>query len=143
MQDQMADIYDTSDDIQNSLARNSYNVPEIDEDQLEAEVEALGDEIVADNDTSYLDQATQAPAIPANPTRVEVPEPQAVPVPVRPNSVSFRNITPCSVHICSFIQCNNMYIYLLTASANSTGISHVTKIINIDVFLNPGRTSSG
>jgi hypothetical protein len=72
----MEDIYNTSEDIQSSLCRNSYNVPEIDEDELAAELEALGDEIVADNDPSYLDQATQAPGIPPDSTvlRARVPE---------------------------------------------------------------------
>lgn len=32
---------------------------------LEAELEALGDELIADNDTSYLDEALNAPGVPS------------------------------------------------------------------------------
>ena len=41
-------------------------MPEIDEDDLEAELDALGDEMLLDDDTTYLDSAdtTNMPAIP-------------------------------------------------------------------------------
>jgi len=39
-------------------------MPEIDEDDLEAELDALGDEIGLDDDTSYLDEASKAPNAP-------------------------------------------------------------------------------
>jgi len=42
----------------------SYGMPEIDDDELEAELEALGDEIALDDDTSYLDEASKAPNAP-------------------------------------------------------------------------------
>lgn len=36
-------------------------MPEIDEDELEAELDALGDDLALDDDTSYLDEASKAP----------------------------------------------------------------------------------
>lgn len=39
-------------------------MPEIDDDELAAELDALGDEIALDNDTSYLDDVVKAPAAP-------------------------------------------------------------------------------
>ena len=49
--------------MQDVLGR-SYGVPDIDEDELEAELNALGDEIALDDDTSYLDDAAKAPNVP-------------------------------------------------------------------------------
>lgn len=42
----------------------SYGMPEIDDDELEAELDALGDDFMLDEDTSYLDQASAAPDAP-------------------------------------------------------------------------------
>ncbi len=39
-------------------------MPDVDEDELEAELDALGDEIALDDDTSYLDDALKAPNAP-------------------------------------------------------------------------------
>lgn len=39
-------------------------MPEIDDDELAAELDALGDEIALDDDTSYLDDAVKAPNVP-------------------------------------------------------------------------------
>lgn len=39
-------------------------MPEVDDDELEAELDALGDEIALDDDTSYLDDAVRAPNAP-------------------------------------------------------------------------------
>lgn len=39
-------------------------MPDVDEDELEAELDALGDEIALDDDTSYLDDALNAPNAP-------------------------------------------------------------------------------
>ena len=39
-------------------------MPEVDDDELEAELDALGDEIALDDDTSYLDEAARAPNAP-------------------------------------------------------------------------------
>lgn len=59
----MADMLEQADEVQEALGR-SYGTPEIDEDELEAELDALGDEIALDDDTSYLDDAVKAPSAP-------------------------------------------------------------------------------
>jgi len=63
LQDEMADILELSEEVQGALGR-SYNMPDVDEDELEAELDALGDEIALDDDTSYLDDAVRAPNAP-------------------------------------------------------------------------------
>lgn len=63
MQDELADMLEQADEVQEALGR-SYGTPEIDEDELEAELDALGDEIALDDDTSYLDDAVKAPSAP-------------------------------------------------------------------------------
>ena len=49
-----------SNEIQEVMGR-SYGMPEIDDDELEAELDALGDDIMLDEDSSYLDQAPSIP----------------------------------------------------------------------------------
>lgn len=49
--------------MQEALGR-TYGVPDIDEDELAAELDALGDEIAIDDDASYLDDVVKAPAAP-------------------------------------------------------------------------------
>jgi charged multivesicular body protein 5 len=67
----MADMLETSEEVQEALGR-SYNMPDVDEDELEAELDALGDEIALDDDTSYLDDAVRAPNAPEkDPSRPE------------------------------------------------------------------------
>lgn len=63
LQDDMADMLEQADEVQEALGRN-YNMPEIDEDELQAELDALGDEIALDDDSSYLDDVIKAPGIP-------------------------------------------------------------------------------
>uniref|UniRef100_A0A8C9P6D3 Charged multivesicular body protein 5 n=1 Tax=Spermophilus dauricus TaxID=99837 RepID=A0A8C9P6D3_SPEDA len=63
LQDQLEDMMEDANDVQEALSR-SYGTPELDEDDLEAELDALGDELLADEDSSYLDEAASAPAIP-------------------------------------------------------------------------------
>ncbi|KAB0405238.1 hypothetical protein E2I00_011113, partial [Balaenoptera physalus] len=63
LQDQLEDMMEDANEIQETLSR-SYGTPELDEDDLEAELDALGDELLADKDSSYLDEAAAAPAIP-------------------------------------------------------------------------------
>ncbi len=63
VQDDLADLLDQADEVQEALGR-SYGTPEIDEDELEAELEALGDDIIGDEDASYLDDAIKAPSAP-------------------------------------------------------------------------------
>ncbi|XP_077480036.1 charged multivesicular body protein 5 [Stigmatopora argus] len=63
IQDDLEDMMADANDIQESLGR-SYGTPEIDDDDLEAELSALGDEFLMDDDSSYLDQAATTPSIP-------------------------------------------------------------------------------
>uniref|UniRef100_A0A5F8HCV3 Charged multivesicular body protein 5 n=1 Tax=Monodelphis domestica TaxID=13616 RepID=A0A5F8HCV3_MONDO len=63
IQDQLEDMMEDANEIQEALSQ-SYGTPEIDEDDLEAELDALGDELLADEDSSYLDKVASAPAIP-------------------------------------------------------------------------------
>jgi len=63
VQDELADVLELTDEVQDALGR-SYNMPEVDDDELEAELDALGDEIALDDDTSYLDDAVKAPNAP-------------------------------------------------------------------------------
>jgi len=63
LQDEMADMFELSEEVQGALGR-SYNMPDVDEDELEAELDALGDEFALDDDTSYLDDAVRAPNAP-------------------------------------------------------------------------------
>ncbi|KAG0230850.1 hypothetical protein BGW42_000640 [Actinomortierella wolfii] len=61
MQDEMQDIMDQANEIQETLGR-SYGIPEeIDEDELEAELDALGDELYEEEEEpSYLEDAVSA-----------------------------------------------------------------------------------
>merc|ERR1711973_818985 len=63
LQDDLADMLEDANEVQEALGR-SYGMPDVDEDELEAELDALGDEIALDEDTSYLDDAISAPAVP-------------------------------------------------------------------------------
>ena len=48
-------MLEDANEVQDVLGRQ-YGMPEIDEDELEAELDALGDDIALDEDTSYLDE---------------------------------------------------------------------------------------
>ncbi|KAF6733984.1 Charged multivesicular body protein 5 [Oryzias melastigma] len=63
LQDQLEDMMEEAGEVQESLSR-SYGTPDIDEEDLEAELDALGDELLLDDDSSYLDEASAAPSIP-------------------------------------------------------------------------------
>lgn len=63
IQDDMADMLEQSEEVQEALGR-TYGVPEIDDDELAAELDALGDEIALDDDASYLDDVVKAPSAP-------------------------------------------------------------------------------
>ena len=56
-------ILEEANEIQEVMGR-TYGMPEIDEDDLEAELDALGDDFALDDDTSYLDDALKAPDAP-------------------------------------------------------------------------------
>ncbi|CAK9303547.1 unnamed protein product [Gordionus sp. m RMFG-2023] len=63
VQDDLEDLLDQANEVQDALGRQ-YGVPDIDESELDAELEALGDEMLGDTDTSYLDDASKAPSAP-------------------------------------------------------------------------------
>ncbi|XP_015750849.1 PREDICTED: charged multivesicular body protein 5-like [Acropora digitifera] len=57
----MSDMLEIANEVQDTLGR-TYGMPDdIDEADLEAELEALGDDLALDEDTSYLDEVP-APA---------------------------------------------------------------------------------
>lgn len=60
----MADMFEQADEVQEALGR-TYGMPEVDDDDLQAELDALGDEIALDDDTSYLDDVVKAPEAPS------------------------------------------------------------------------------
>lgn len=63
VQDELADLMEQADEVQEALGR-SYAVPDdINEDDLQAELDALGDDLAQDTDNSFLDEASGA-AIP-------------------------------------------------------------------------------
>ncbi|XP_046680699.1 charged multivesicular body protein 5-like [Homalodisca vitripennis] len=62
LQDEITDMLELHEELQGALGR-TYGMPEIDDDELQAELDALGDEIALDEDTSYLDEV-KAPAAP-------------------------------------------------------------------------------
>lgn len=57
-------MMEQADEVQEALGR-TYNTPEIDDDELAAELDALGDEIALDDDQSYLDNIVNAPEVPS------------------------------------------------------------------------------
>jgi len=63
IQDDLADMLEQADEVQEAMGR-SYGMPEIDDDELEAELEALGDDFALDEDTSFLDDAIKTPNAP-------------------------------------------------------------------------------
>merc|ERR1711881_304866 len=63
LQDDLSDMLEDANEVQEALGR-TYGMPEIDEDDLEAELDALGDDFALDDDTSYLDEAVKAPDAP-------------------------------------------------------------------------------
>ncbi|KAI6223069.1 hypothetical protein M3Y99_01439600 [Aphelenchoides fujianensis] len=63
LQDEMEDMLEMNNEIQDALSRQ-YDTPDIDETELEAELEALGEELEL-GDASYLDEAINAPGVPS------------------------------------------------------------------------------
>ena len=77
LQDELEDLTEQSNELQEVMGR-SYDMPDVNEDELEAELDALGDEIALDDDTSYLDDAVRAPNAPTT-----VPGADSIPARVR------------------------------------------------------------
>ena len=51
-------MLEDANEVQEVLGR-AYGVPDVDEDELEAELDALGDDLALDEDTSYLDEGRE------------------------------------------------------------------------------------
>jgi len=64
LHDEMEDMMDQANEVNEAMGR-SYGMPDVDESELEAELDALGDEIALDDDSSYLDEASKAPGVPS------------------------------------------------------------------------------
>ncbi|KAF5289219.1 hypothetical protein FQR65_LT00107 [Abscondita terminalis] len=60
VQDDLAAILNDVDDIQGALGQ-SYYLDDLDDDEINAELDALGEEIAVDDDSSYLDDVLKAP----------------------------------------------------------------------------------
>ena len=56
-------MLEQANEVQEAMGR-SYGVPDVDESELEAELEALTDELNLESDTSYLDETVKAPSAP-------------------------------------------------------------------------------
>jgi charged multivesicular body protein 5 len=72
IQDDMEDMLEQANEIQDVMGR-TYGMPDVDEDDLEAELAALGDELAIDTDVSYLDTPnvpTKEPGIDSVPSKV-------------------------------------------------------------------------
>lgn len=80
VQDDLADMLDQADEVQEALGR-TYNTAEVDEDELAAELDALGEEIALDDDQGYLDDVLNAPEAPST-----KPEAAGIGVPVNKGS---------------------------------------------------------
>lgn len=63
VQDELADMLEQADEVQEALGRSTTNI-NLDDEDLAAELDALGDELALDNDTSYLDDVLNAPEAP-------------------------------------------------------------------------------
>lgn len=64
LQDDMEDMLDQANEVQEALGRQ-YGTPDLDEADLEAELDALGDELEFDQESAYLDDALNAPSAPS------------------------------------------------------------------------------
>jgi len=65
LQDELGDMMEEASEIQEAMGRQ-YGMPDLDEDELEAELDALGDDLLLDDDSSFLDDAVTAPSIPTS-----------------------------------------------------------------------------
>lgn len=63
LQDELEDMMEQSNEVQEVLGR-AYGMPDVDDSELEAELEALTDELALDTDTSYLEEVS-APKVPS------------------------------------------------------------------------------
>lgn len=64
LQDDLEDMLDQANEVQEALGRQ-YGMPEIDDADLDAELDALGDDMFLEDDAAYLDEASSAPGVPS------------------------------------------------------------------------------
>lgn len=63
----MFDMITMNNEVNEAFA-SSYDMPDVDESELEAELAALGNELdLGETDTSYMNEALRAPVVPENP----------------------------------------------------------------------------
>lgn len=77
VQDELADMLEQADEVQEALGR-TYGMQDIDDDELAAELDALGDELALDTDSSYLDDVLKAPEAPSNKPEAETTKNKAI-----------------------------------------------------------------
>lgn len=79
LQDDLEDMMADANEVQEALGR-SYGVPDVDESELEAELEALGDElnVQTEVDTSFLDEIKTPSTVPTTEPSVPAKEPVTV-----------------------------------------------------------------
>lgn len=65
LQDDMEDMLDQANEVQEALGRQ-YGMPELDDADLDAELDALGDDMFMEDDAAYLDEASTAPGVPSS-----------------------------------------------------------------------------
>lgn len=86
IQDDMQDLMADANEVQEALSR-SYGVPDVDESELEAELEALGGELQMEGDTSFLDEVATPSSLPsAEPAATAPKAPAREPTSVAANS---------------------------------------------------------
>lgn len=97
IQDDLQDMMADANEVQEALGR-SYGVPDVDEAELEAELEALGDELQKESDTSFLDEVATPSTVPTfEPTPATVPKmPAREPASVASNSGSKLTTDPAA-----------------------------------------------
>jgi len=61
IQDQMEDVLEDANEIQDIMGR-TYGMPDVDDAELEAELDALGDDIALDDDAGFLDTTPKIPS---------------------------------------------------------------------------------
>lgn len=99
LQDDMEDMMADANEVQEALSR-SYGVPDVDESELEAELEALGDELQRETDTSFLDEVATPAAIPSDPAKSSLP-PAKEPVAMAQSSTASKLFTDPKASISS------------------------------------------
>ena len=133
LQDEMEDLTEQAGEIQEIMGR-SYGMPEIDDDELEAELDALGDDLAFDEDSSYLDEASKAPNAPTG-----IPGADSVTNKVTHSHTTHVNIYNRLINI--YFLCNNgIVVPKLELNLHFVFIDYVILVLAVCVL---GRCSRG